>query len=79
MSYYLWGTLTASNFHIAPGHKRRETIQVPSLAKTPTIAPRGNRSAELRKAKEQANKLAAAADLGSVPSARTSKIKPMVV
>ncbi|EIW81425.1 hypothetical protein CONPUDRAFT_137382 [Coniophora puteana RWD-64-598 SS2] len=38
-----------NTFEGVPGHKRRESIQVASLSKAPSIAPRLNRSAALRK------------------------------
>ena len=43
--------LTQGNFEGVPGHKRRETISVAST-KTPTVAPRTNRSAALRAMKD---------------------------
>ena len=43
----------ASTFEGVPGHKRRESIAVPSM-KAPTVAPRLNKSAALRAQKEQA-------------------------
>lgn len=43
---------TAGLFDGVPGHKRRESIAVAS-AKAPTFAPRSNKSAALRLAKEQ--------------------------
>ena len=42
---------TQGNFEGVPGHKRRETISVAST-KTPTVAPRTNRSAALRAMKD---------------------------
>ena len=44
---------TRGTFDGVPGHKRRETISVAST-KTPTVAPRTNRSAALRALKETA-------------------------
>ena len=44
---------TQGTFDGVPGHKRRETISVAST-KTPTVAPRTNRSAALRALKETA-------------------------
>ncbi|KAI0345833.1 hypothetical protein BDW22DRAFT_1324404 [Trametopsis cervina] len=46
-------TPSADTFNGVPGHKRRETISVQST-KPPTVAPRSNRSAELRVTKETA-------------------------
>jgi hypothetical protein len=43
---------TTSIFDGVPGHKRRESIAVASV-KAPTFAPRSNKSAALRVAKEQ--------------------------
>ena len=43
--------ITQGNFEGVPGHKRRETISVAST-KTPTVAPRTNRSAALRAMKD---------------------------
>ncbi|QRV86491.1 nucleoside diphosphate kinase [Ceratobasidium sp. AG-Ba] len=55
-------------FEGVPGHKRRESISVASTA-PPTIAPRVNRSAQLR-----AQKLAEAAD----PSVKASRRQSMI-
>ncbi|KAG6854655.1 hypothetical protein C0991_003303 [Blastosporella zonata] len=43
----------AATFEGVPGHKRRESIAVASVRAAPTVAPRLNKSAELRQQKEQ--------------------------
>ncbi|PBK75071.1 hypothetical protein ARMSODRAFT_951138 [Armillaria solidipes] len=45
---------TAAIFEGVPGHKRRETISVPSLASRPSLAPRTNRTSSLRAQKDNA-------------------------
>ncbi|KAG7445769.1 uncharacterized protein BT62DRAFT_932939 [Guyanagaster necrorhizus] len=45
---------TDAIFEGIPGHKRRETISVPSLATRPSLAPRINKTSELRAQKDSA-------------------------